>query len=72
MLFRDPCEVRDGSKADPRPVVKILEDALQRSEPTNEVAEMVGFSAGRLANERALDLSNLFRFGLVEEQTGRR
>lgn len=50
----------------------VLENALQRGKPPNEIAEVVGFLTGRLTDERPLYLSDLFCLGLVKEKASRR
>src|SRR4051794_19203124 len=46
----DAREVWDGAKPNPRPVVQVLEDALHRRKTADEVAEVIRFCAGCLAD----------------------
>src|SRR5215216_1275426 len=69
VLSGEPGVVGDDLKANPRPVLDVLQDALQWSQATDEAAKMVCLGPRRLSDQCPLDLSDLFCLRLIEEET---
>lgn len=66
-----PGEVRHGLQFHERSVVRVLEDAFERGESTDDRADVVGFLPGCLPDECLLYFPYLLGFGLPEVHPGR-